>query len=273
MAQMLDASGEDADRVASSGRVRVGVVGSGGRMGSAVCDAVAADPRLELVAAVHPSRAGMVVHGVTVGRELRALADARCDVVVDFTVASAARLTLPWLAMHGMHAVVGTTGLTDADVELFRSEFTGSSCLIASNFAISALLMMRFAELAAPWFDTAEIIELHHDRKLDAPSGTAVTTARRMAAASSEWAADPTENEVIAGARGGAGPGDIRVHSVRMRGMVAHQEVILGAAGQTLTIRQDSYDRTCYMPGVVLACLKVGERPGVTVGLDALIGL
>ena len=132
--------------------------------------------------------------------------------------------------MHGMHAVVGTTGFTDADIAAFRIEFTGSNCLIASNFAISAVLMMRFAELAAPYFDTAEIIELHHDAKIDAPSGTAVTTAQRMAAASAEWAADPTQHEVYPGARGGAGPAGIRVHSVRMRGMVAHQEVILGAA-------------------------------------------
>ena len=152
-----------------------------------------------------------------------------------------------------------------------RAAFTTSNCLIASNFAISAVLMMRFAEQAAPYFDTAEIIELHHDQKVDAPSGTAVTTARRMAAASAEWAADPTKHELYPGARGGAGPAGIRLHSVRMRGMVAHQEVILGAAGQTLTIRQDSYDRSSYMPGVVLACKRVADHPGVTEGLDAVL--
>jgi 4-hydroxy-tetrahydrodipicolinate reductase len=133
--------------------------------------------------------------------------------------------------------------------------------------------MMRFAELAAPFFDTAEIIELHHDQKIDAPSGTAVATAQRMAAASQEWAADPTQHEVYPGARGGAGPAGIRVHAVRMRGMVAHQEVILGAQGQSLTIRQDSYDRASFMPGVVLACKRVGEFPGLTLGLDALLGV
>ncbi len=253
--------------------LRVGVVGSGGRMGSTVCDAVSADARVRLVAAVDPARGGSTVHGVTTSTELRALADAGCEVVVDFTVAAAARQTLPWLAMHGIHAVVGTTGFTDDDIALFRSAFTGSNCVIASNFAISAVLMMRFAELAAPYFDTAEIIELHHDRKVDAPSGTAVTTAQRIAAASSEWAPDPTEHEVVPGARGGLGPAGIRVHSVRMRGMVAHQEVILGAAGQTLTLRQDSYDRDSYMPGVLLACAKIAEHPGVTLGLDALLGL
>jgi len=135
------------------------------------------------------------------------------------------------------------------------------------------VLMMRFAEMAAPFFDTAEIIELHHDRKIDAPSGTAMATARRMAAASGDWAADPTEHEDPVGARGGVGPGGIRLHAVRMRGMMAHQEVVLGTQGQTLTIRQDSYDRTSFMPGMVLACERIADHPGLTIGLDALLGL
>ena len=145
--------------------------------------------------------------------------------------------------------------------------------MIAANFAISAVLMMRFAELAAPFFDTAEIIELHHDNKIDAPSGTAVATVERMAGASTDWAADPTEHEVYPGARGGVGPAGIHVHSVRMRGMVAHQEVILGALGQSLTIRQDSYDRSSFMPGVVLGCKRIADQPGVTVGLDAILDI
>jgi 4-hydroxy-tetrahydrodipicolinate reductase len=178
------------------------------------------------------------------------------------------------MALHGMHAVVGTTGFTAADHEALRQAFSGSACLVVPNFAISAVLMMRFAEMAAPFFDTAEIIELHHDAKIDAPSGTAMATAERMAAASSTWAPDPTTHETVEHARGGAGPAGIRMHAVRMRGMVAHQEVILGATGQTLTIRQDSYDRASFMPGVVLACTKVGELPtGVTVGLDAVLGI
>jgi 4-hydroxy-tetrahydrodipicolinate reductase len=242
-------------------------------MGATVCAAVAVDDELDLVAAVNPGSAGESTHGVPISAELRALADAGCDVVVDFTNAAAARVTLPWLAMHGMHAVVGTTGFDDGDLALFRSEFSGSNCVIASNFAISAVLMMRFAELAAPFFDTGEIIELHHDAKIDAPSGTALTTAQRMANASAQWAPDPTQHEVIPGARGSAGPAGIRVHSVRMRGMVAHQEVILGAHGQTLTIRQDSYDRLCYMPGVILACKHVAEHPGLTLGLDSFLGI
>jgi 4-hydroxy-tetrahydrodipicolinate reductase len=253
--------------------IRVGVVGAGGRMGATVCDAVATDPALRLVAAVDPQQAGRVVHGLTIGAELRTLADANCEVVVDFTVASAARVTLPWLAMHGMHAVVGTTGFTDDDLAAFRSEFSGSNCLVAANFAISAVLMMRFAELAAPFFDTAEIIEMHHNAKIDAPSGTAVATARRMAAAKAEWAPDPTQHEVYAGSRGGLGPAGIRLHAVRMRGMVAHQEVILGAEGQSLIIRQDSYDRVSFMPGVVLACKQIAQHPGLTIGLEPLLGV
>jgi 4-hydroxy-tetrahydrodipicolinate reductase len=244
-------------------------------MGATVCHAVVAEPGLELVAAVDPHAAGTTIEGLTISSELRTFADAGAEVVVDFTVADAARTTVPWLAMHGIHAVVGTSGLTDEDLELFRQEFGGGgpNCLVAANFAISAVLMMRFAELAAPFFDTAEIIELHHDGKVDAPSGTAVATVERMAAASSEWAADPTKHEAIPGARGGLGPAGIRVHAVRMRGMNAHQEVILGALGQTLTIRQDSYDRSSFMPGVMLACKRIADHPGLTVGLDAYLGL
>ncbi len=255
--------------------MRVGVCGAGGRMGATVCRAVAADPDLELVAAVDPRAAGDTVERIPIAKELKAFADAAAEVVVDFTVADAARTTVPWLAMHGIHAVVGTTGLTDDDLALFTEEFCagGPSCVVAPNFSISAVLMMRCAELAAPFFDTAEIIELHHDGKADAPSGTALATAQRMAAASDQWAADPTRAEVLPGARGGTGSAGIHVHSVRMRGMVAHQEVILGALGQTLTIRQDTYDRDSFMPGVLLACKRVGDHPGLTVGLEKLLGL
>jgi len=247
-------------------------------MGRTVCAAVAADPDLVFSAGVDPAGAGEEIEGVVVASDLHAFADAECDVVVDFTVAAAARDTLPWLGLHGMHAVVGTTGFTDDDLELFASTFGGSepgsgpNCLIAPNFAISAVLMMRFAEMAAPHFDTAEVIELHHTRKIDAPSGTAMTTIGRMAAArETDFDPDPTEVEAIAGARGGSGPRGIRAHAVRMRGMVAHQEVILGAEGQTLTIRQDSYDRSSFMPGVVLACKKIASVPGLTLSLDSFL--
>lgn len=255
--------------------LRVGVHGAAGRMGLMVCAAVAMDPDLELVAAVDPSKVGSVVEGVTIAGELRAFADAGCDVVVDFSVADAARVALPWLAMHGIHAVVGTTGFSDDDLDEFSRVFGEgpAHAVLAANFAISAVLMMRFAEVAAPFFDTAEIIEYHHDAKVDAPSGTAVTTARRMAAASDRWAPEPTTHEVLPGARGGDGPDGIRVHAVRMRGMTAHQEVVLGTIGQTLTIRQDSYDRASFMPGVLMACKQVSRHPGLTIGLDRYLGL
>jgi 4-hydroxy-tetrahydrodipicolinate reductase len=244
-------------------------------MGRTVCAAVVADPDLVLAAAVDPNAAGQTIETLAVTDQLSAFVDASCDVVVDFTVADAARATLPWLAANGIHAVVGTTGFTASDLELFESAFGGAAgpnCVIAPNFAISAVLMMRFAEMAAPFFDTAEIIELHHDRKVDAPSGTAVKTAERMAEArGTDFDPDPTTDEVYPGARGGKGPGGIRVHSVRMRGMVAHQEVILGAQGQTLTIRQDSYDRDSFMPGVMLACKKISAVPGLSRSLDPFL--
>ena len=251
--------------------IRVGVVGAAGKMGSTVCDAVASADGMELVAAVDTQNSGAVVHGVTIAAELKALADAQCDVVVDFTVAAAARETLPWLALHGMHAVVGTTGFSDDDLATFGKAFTGSNCVIAANFAIGAVLMMKFAEQAAPYFETAEIIEFHHNAKADAPSGTAMATAQRMAAASNEWAADPTKHEVVPGARGGVGPGGIHVHGVRMVGMTASQEVILGTAGQTLVIRHDSHDRISFMPGVILACRKVADTKGLTFGIDQFL--
>ena len=244
-------------------------------MGRTVCAAVVADPDLVFAAAVDPFGAGETIDGVEVSESLDSFTMASCDVVVDFTVANASRAVLPWLAEHGIHAVVGTTGFTVADFEVFESAFGGAdgpNCVIAPNFAISAVLMMRFAEMAAPFFDTAEIIELHHDRKIDAPSGTAVKTAERMAEArGGDFGDDPTTDEVYAGARGGSGPAGIKVHSVRMRGMVAHQEVILGAQGQTLTIRQDSYDRDSFMPGVVLACKKISGVPGLTRTLDPFL--
>ena len=255
--------------------VRVGVFGAGGRMGSTVCAAVTADPELELVAAVDPAHHGVEVAagGVVIDGSTDAMVAADVDVAVDFTHVDAARENIAWLAEQGIHAVVGTTGFTDADLVDFEAAFVGSNCLIAPNFAIGAVLMMRFAELAAPYFDSAEVVELHHDEKIDAPSGTAMMTVERMAAASQSWAPDPTRNEVVDGARGGRGPAGIRIHSVRLRGLVAHQEVLLGTSGQTLRLRHDSYDRTSFMPGVLLAVKQVGEAPGLTLGLDHVLGM
>jgi len=244
-------------------------------MGRTVCGAVADDPDLVLVGAVDPGAPGETIHGVTIdaGADAGALVDRGVDVMVDFTRAEGARANLAWAGSAGIHAVVGTTGFDDRDFDRLRRDFTRSNCLVAPNFAIGAVLMMRFAELAAPWFDSTEVIELHHDRKVDAPSGTATLTVERMAAASDQWGADPTTNEVLAGARGATGPAGIHVHSVRLRGLLAHQEVLLGTTGQTLTIRHDSYDRSSFMPGVVLAAKRIAELPGLTIGLEPLLGL
>ncbi len=255
--------------------------GAGGRMGSTVCQAVMADDQLELVAAVDPHHSGLDISrvaGVTgcdlqIAGDPQAFIDANVDVAIDFTEAAAARTNIMWLAEHGIHAVVGTTGFDDADLASFEAAFARSNCVIAPNFAIGAVLMIKFAAMAAPYFETAEIIEFHHDQKVDAPSGTANFTAQRMAEASAEWADDPTRKVIYDGARGGVGPAGIHVHSVRMRGMVAHQEVLLGTMGQTLLIRHDSIDRTSFMPGVLLATKAVRERSGVTIGLDALLDL
>ncbi|HEX9682166.1 MAG TPA: 4-hydroxy-tetrahydrodipicolinate reductase [Acidimicrobiales bacterium] len=261
--------------------VKVGVFGAVGRMGATVCRAVVGDPALELAAVVDPQHSGIDLSQVVrddvphlaVSGHAQAMAEAGVDVAIDFTHLDAARSNLSWCAAEGVHAVVGTTGFGPVDYERLRAEFTTSNCIVAPNFAIGAVLMMRFAELAAPYFDTAEIIELHHDQKVDAPSGTAMLTAERMAAASSEWAEDPTTTVVVEGARGGRMTGGIPVHSVRLRGLVAHQEVLMGTTGQVLTIRHDSIDRSSFMPGVLLAVKEVASRPGLTVGLDALLDL
>jgi 4-hydroxy-tetrahydrodipicolinate reductase len=256
--------------------IKVAVFGAGGRMGVTVCHAVAEAPDLELVAAVDPPCAGESVEGLTIGESAEALSEAGAEVAVDFTHAAAARENLRWCAGNGVHAVVGTTGLSPEDLaelgELFGAG-AAANAVVAPNFAIGAVLMMRLAALAAPHMDSVEIIELHHDNKVDAPSGTALLTAARLAEAKDEWGADPTKTVALDGARGGAGPAGIRVHSVRLRGLVAHQEVLFGTTGQSLSIRHDSYDRTSFMPGVLLAVRQVGERPGLTVGLDALLGI
>ena len=241
--------------------IKVGVFGAAGRMGTTVCDAVAADGELELVSRVDvdDSREEMLAAGV--------------QVAIDFTAADAARDNARWCAANGIHAVIGTSGLTESDHAELRAAFTSSNALIAPNFAIGAVLMVRFAELAAPFFDNAEILEMHHDGKIDAPSGTAVHTAERMAAASSEWGADPTHKENVPGARGAVAAGGIHVHAMRVRGAIASQEVVLGTTGQWMTIRHDTSDRTSFMPGVLLAVKRIADHPGLTVGLDQYLGI
>jgi 4-hydroxy-tetrahydrodipicolinate reductase len=259
---------------------KVGVVGAGGRMGREVCAAVAAAPDLELVAVVDPGHVGQVIEGLTVVGDAAALREEGAEVVVDFSVADAVRANLPLYARDGIHAVVGTTGLGDAELETAAQLFADSpaNAVVAPNFAIGAVLLMRLCALAAPHMDGVEVIELHHDAKRDAPSGTARQTAAGIAAArsragSAPLPADPTTEHILPGARGGEGPGGIRIHSVRLPGLIAHEEVIFGALGQSLTIRHDSYDRRSFMPGVLLAVRAVPGRPGLTVGLEALLDL
>lgn len=255
-------------------------------MGREVCRAVADADGLELVAAIDPALAGIDVRqvagvdvpGLHVAAGLEELVRAGADVAVDFTVANAAVANLRWCAEHGVHAVAGTSGISASDLEDLGARFDASdaNCVIAANFAIGAELMTRFCELAAPFLDGVEIIELHHDGKLDAPSGTAVNTAERVAAAraasGTAWPAEATTTVVVDGARGGVGAGGIHLHSVRLRGLVAHQEVVFGAVGQSLTIRHDAYDRSSFMPGVLMAVRAVASRPGMTVGLGPLLG-
>ncbi len=216
--------------------LKVGVLGAAGRMGSTVCDAVGADEDLELVARVDSSD------------RLEKLVEAEADVAVDFTTPGAVKANVLFCLDNGIHVVVGTTGLSDDDVDDIRSRADRANALIAPNFAVGAVLMMQFAAQASRFYEHAEIIERHHEKKLDAPSGTALRTATLM-------------------------DGEPAIHSVRLPGLVAHQEVQFGAPGETLTIRHDSIDRISFMPGVVLAVKRVAELDGVTVGLENLLDL
>jgi 4-hydroxy-tetrahydrodipicolinate reductase len=261
--------------------IRVGVFGAAGRMGRTVCAAVHRDPELELVAAVNPGQAGDALGDligmpdvtVRVSGEPDELEKAGAEVVVDFTQPEAVLSNVRWAVDHGMHVVVGTSGLGRPDLEeIARWVEAGggrANAVVAPNFAVGAVLLQRFAEAAMKYFPAAEVIELHHDGKVDAPSGTAVATAERMAAARTSAWSGPT-GESVPGVRGGD-VGGIRVHSVRLPGLVAHQEVVFGGPGQTLSIRHDSTDRSSFMPGVLLAIKAVPTRPGLTVGLDALL--
>jgi 4-hydroxy-tetrahydrodipicolinate reductase len=244
--------------------IKVGVVGAKGRMGQAAVEAIKATDDLHLVAAVD------------MGVPPTALAQAGADVIVDFTTPDAVMRTLKSCIGNGIHCVVGTTGFTDERLDQVRdwcAKQPTVGVLVAPNFGIGAVLMMRFAAMAAPYFDSAEVIEMHHPDKVDAPSGTAVHTARLIAEARAGLpsAPDATVHEVD-GARGATIDG-IHVHSIRARGLVAHQEVILGGVGETLTIRHDSLDRSSFMPGVLLGVREVGRHPGLTVGLADYLDL
>ncbi|MGV9211856.1 4-hydroxy-tetrahydrodipicolinate reductase [Micromonospora sp. RB23] len=245
------------------GKTRVGVFGARGRMGVEVCKAVEAADDLELAAAIDQ------------GDGLDAASAAQ--VVVDFTTPDVVMDNLRWAIGQGIHAVVGTTGFTEQRLDQVRGWLADKpevGVVIAPNFGIGAVLMMQFAARAARHFESVEIIELHHPGKLDAPSGTATHTARQIAQARAEAGLGPVPDatkDEVPGARGADIDG-VRVHAVRATGLVAHQEVLFGGTGETLTIRHDSYDRVSFMPGVILAVRAVRTRPGLTIGLDPLLG-
>jgi 4-hydroxy-tetrahydrodipicolinate reductase len=253
--------------------IRVGVIGATGRVGAEVCRAVHADSDMELVAGISRSKAGekaseaLGLQGsdVVLAEDLGSFMEAGVEVAVDFTNAEFAAEHVAWAIEHGVHIVVGTTGF-EVD-EAWREAPVG--VFVAPNFAIGAALMQRFAVEAARYLPAVEIVELHHDGKADAPSGTAAATADAVAAARPETWTGPS-SESVPGARGGERAG-IRIHSIRLPGLVAHQEVIFGGQGQTLTIRHDSTDRTSFVPGVLMAIRWVPSHPGLTVGLDALL--
>jgi 4-hydroxy-tetrahydrodipicolinate reductase len=247
--------------------IRVGVLGAAGRMGREVCRAVGAAADLELVAAVDPSGEA------TASTSIEALADAGATVAVDFTHPSSVLANVRWCLRNDVHAVVGTTGITPADLGEIRAlaDSGDANCIVAPNFALGAVLLVRFAAEAARYFDAAEVIELHHDGKADAPSGTAIATARAIGAArAGNWSPPEAVGEFPASR--GAEIDGVTVHAVRLPGLVAHQEILFGAPGQTLALRHDTTDRSAFMPGVLLAVRAIADRPGLTVGLDALLG-
>ncbi len=258
--------------------IRVGVVGAAGRMGAEVCRAVAGAEDLELVAAVDPHADGQslgdvagIDSTVVVAAALDAFVEADVEVVVDFTHPDAVAGNTIWLLEHNIHAVVGTTGIEDEDLLRVRALAAAgpARALFAPNFAIGAVLMMQFAKQAARHMPHVEVIELHHDRKADAPSGTALRTVELIDEGRTEVPV-PVLGERIDGARGAEADG-VRVHSIRLPGLVAHQEVIFGGLGQTLTIRHDSIDRTSFMPGVLLGIRKVGGLDGLVIGLEHVL--
>jgi 4-hydroxy-tetrahydrodipicolinate reductase len=243
--------------------MRVGVVGAAGRMGSEACRAIEADPDLDLVA-----RVGR-------GDPLEGLTEAEVEVAVDFTTPGVVKGNVRFYLGHGIHAVVGTSGLASTDLEEIGKWAAASraNAFVAPNFAIGAVLMMRFAAQAARHFARAEIVERHHDRKRDAPSSTALRTAELMNRARMEpWGTTDPGMESLGGSRGGDAAG-VRIHSLRLPGSVAHQEVFLGGPGETLSIRHDSVDRASFMPGVILAVKRVAASDDLTVGLERLLEL
>jgi 4-hydroxy-tetrahydrodipicolinate reductase len=263
--------------------IRVGVIGACGRMGQLVCRAIAEADDLGLVAAIDRSRVGQSIGtiigypkiDVPISEELDRLLEAEVEVAVDFTHPEVVMDDVRWCIAHAIHIVVGTTGLTAQDLAaipgLIEDEGSESNVVVAPNFALGAVLMQRFAAQAARYFPAVEVIELHHDAKADAPSGTSMATVERLLEGRAETYRGPLD-ETLEGVRGGDVEG-IRVHSVRLPGLLAHQEVIFGGQGQTLTIRHDATERSSFMPGVLMAVRTILTRPGLTVGLEPMLDL
>jgi 4-hydroxy-tetrahydrodipicolinate reductase len=262
--------------------ITVVVHGAMGKMGKTVINAICQEPETRLVGAVDTKITGDRLQlpdgsgDVPLSTDLDTiLASLKPDVLIDFSVAKAAMPAIRIAAKRKVNLVIGTTGFSAADVEEIRKlvETNEVGAVMASNFAIGAIVMMHLAKVAAKYFDYAEIIEFHHNMKMDAPSGTALSTARSMAQAKGKpFSRPPVEKGEPMKSRGEQTEG-ISIHSVRLPGLLAHQEVILGAAGQTLTIRHDTIDRDCFMPGVILAVKAVVKRRGLTVGLAPILGL
>lgn len=246
--------------------LRIGVLGARGRMGQQVCRAVDAAPDLDLVAMVDS------------GDWLFSVADAGAQVLVDFTHPDVVMDNIRFAIDQNIHAVVGTTGVTEQRLDTVREWLQDApqlGVLVAPNFGIGAVLSMKFAQLAARFYESAEVIELHHPQKVDAPSGTAMRTAALIAEARRAAGVAPVPDattQALDGARGAVVDG-IHVHAVRAAGFVAHQEIIFGTGGEVLTIRHDSLDRSSFMPGVLLAVREIMSRPGLTVGIESLLGL
>jgi 4-hydroxy-tetrahydrodipicolinate reductase len=246
--------------------IKVGVLGSSGRMGATTVTAIKEADGLELVASID------------LGDSMESLVSSGAQVIVDFTHPDAVMANLEFAINHGINVVVGTTGFNDAKLATIKGWLTSNpkvGALIAPNFGLGAVLMMQFAAQASKYFDSVEIIELHHPNKADAPSGTAARTAELITEARKSVSKGPMPDATSGGLQGarGAKVGDVQVHSIRLRGLVAHQEVILGDVGETLSIRHDSIDRAGFMPGVLLGVRKVVVTPGLTFGLEHFLDL
>ena len=248
--------------------IKVAVCGALGKMGTEVCQAVLNCAETELVAKIDIAGDG-TYHSIEEAQRVEEI-----DVLVDFTQPKSIFENAIYCLNNGIKIVIGTTGLTDEQIDELKnlSEEKNVGCLIAPNFSTGAVLMMMFSKLAAKYFDNAEIIELHHNQKKDAPSGTAIKTAQLMAEAKSDFAkGNCAEVETIEGSRGGTSYANIHIHSVRMPGYIASQEVIFGSSGQIMKIRHDSMDRKCYMQGVLLAVKHVFENNDFVYGLDNIL--